>query len=106
MAVKKRLVFRLMVGTVPATDETKNLRLADLVHHDNFDTREFTGVEPDEDYRLGEVMDGMLSMATTVIQEGIQVSPLAINQEKSLKVMFMEFTVQDGGVTVGLDLKA
>jgi hypothetical protein len=105
MAIKKRLVFRLMVGTVPDNEETKNLRLADLVHHKDFDTREFTGVEPDEDYRLGEVMDGMLSMATVLIREGVLMSPLAINQTK-LKVMFMEFTVQDGGVVIGLDLKA
>lgn len=102
MAIKKRLVFRLIVGVAPDTEETKNLRLTDLVHSKDFDTREFTAVESDEDYRLGEVLDGMLSMATTVIQEGNKASPMVKQQE--LKVMFIEFTVQDGGVTVGLDL--
>lgn len=95
MPIQKRLVFRLMVGTVPDIEETKNMRLSDLVHRNDFKIREFTGVEPDKDYRLGQVMDDMLAKATTVIQEGAN----------KPKVMFMEFTVQDGGMTVGLDLE-
>lgn len=95
--VKQRLVFRLMVGITPDNEETKDKRLSELVHHRDFDSRYFMGVEPDGDYRLGEVVDGMVSMATEVISER------AINDHQDKpKVMFMEFTVLDGGMTMGL----
>ena len=105
MAIQQRLVFRLMVGTVPNIEENKGKRLSELVHQPDFNTREFVGVEPDGDYRLGEVMDGMFGMATNVIQAGARIIDVATTRDQ-MKVMFMEFTVQDGGVTVGLDLKS
>lgn len=98
MIIKQRLVFHLQVLVVPDIPETKNLRMPELLNHKDMDTKVFLAMEPDGNYRLGDVLADMMVKAEAAINQ-LSGNPLPKN-----KMCFMEFTVMDAGSSTGIDL--